>query len=88
MKLYHHHNVPIFALALALIGIVQYRTNVQSLAHEVRVEQNSQTNTSFVSATLVTQETTFHVEKLLETSKQSCLGHITGSLSTSTKSTT
>ena len=47
-----------------------------------------QTNTSFVSATLVTQETTFHVEKLFETSKQSYLGHITVSLSTSTRSTT
>ena len=48
----------------------------------------AQTNTSFVSATLVTQETTFHIEKLFETSKQSCLGHITVSLSTSTRRTT
>ena len=48
----------------------------------------AQTNTSFLSATFVTQETTFHFEELLKTSKQGYIGHLALSLSTSTRSTT
>ena len=35
--IYHHFHVPIAALVHVLIGIVQFRTNVQSLFHEVHV---------------------------------------------------